>query len=94
MYKYSLPVWGTGLCSGSGSVTKGNVDGLVVTVLSNRILFIDRMKSRDISWVSVSAKPSNLSEKRHDINDQFMHTHTHTYTHIHVHVHTHQSWSV
>lgn len=45
---------------GSGRVTKGNVPGLVVTVLSNRIRFIVRVKSSCSSLERASEQLSRL----------------------------------
>ena len=45
---------------GSGRVTKGNVPGLVVTVLSKRIRFIVRVKSSRSSLERASEQLSRL----------------------------------
>ena len=55
-----LPVLGTCTSSGSGRVTKGNVAGLLETVLSKRMRFMALVKSRPTSRDKASVCPSNL----------------------------------
>ena len=56
----SIPVSGTTSECGSGRVTNGNVPGCDVTVLSNKILFMERVNSNWISLVRALENPSRL----------------------------------
>ena len=71
--KAGIPVRGTGWVCVSGSVTKGKVPGWAVTVWSNRMRFMVRVKSSRTSLESLPTQSSSLQAggELHGINIQW-----------------------